>query len=157
MFSFRRAFFLFTVQTSIYFLKKKHIFFSILKVFSPTSTQTLVSIATSLCVPLRSCCGFGPLHKAISALHSTLQCIVMHCPALYCTALRYTAMLYNALNCTVPFIPVPYCTRMHWNALLCAALYCTALHFNAFHCTALYCTVLHFAALYFTRLHCCHY
>ena len=90
---------------------------------------------------------YPPLH--CTALHcnemdfTALQYISLHCTALRCTALHCTALHCIAMHCTAL-----HCIALHCTALHCIALYCTALHCIALHCTALNCTALHYTALY---------
>ena len=46
------------------------------------------------------------------------------------TEIIFTALFYNALNCTL-LHSLLHCTELQYNALFCTALHCTALHCTA--------------------------
>ena len=111
-----------------------------------------------------------------------MQFSVLHCPALHCTALKYTCTVREDLlkrwlfspvkgflqsfiakeeheaemaeKCTKSWLPIINCTSIYCSALHCSALHCSAVHCSALHCSALHCSALHCSALQCTSLHC---
>ena len=71
----------------------------------------------------------------------SLQCIILHCNLLYCTALHFTV-----LHCSILYCTALQSTTLHCSLLHCIALYCTALSYISLHCNIPYFTSFQYIA-----------
>ena len=84
-------------------------------------------------------------------LYSALFCVTVHCSMVCCTVLRYSAVFRTSLQQS-PVGEQPLTISKKW----CPAGQLRTIRFTALHCTtiALTCTARHCKILYCTALHC---